>query len=266
MKRGIATADKHCGHESGLTPPDFQLPLVSDPTGFLLMRRNRLSEMQKAIYSWYKSVVKKFGPYDFHFDLGDQIDGRGEKSGSTELIMVDRKGQTEMAIRCNEEIKAKKRVMVYGTGYHTGNFEDWETLVAEGTPNTIKIGGKEQVDINGCIFDLRHKVGRSIIPHGRATPLARQALHNALWAERGVESRADFFLRGHVHYEYQTGDSTYTAMSLPGLEWSTKFGVRQVEGTVSVGVTIFDVDNNGRVKWHWEILSISEQRVQLLRI
>lgn len=265
MKRILVISDMHCGHQAGLTPPDFWFPIIDNPDTFTLRKRNQFGMLQRELWAWFEKVIDDYGPFDIMFNLGDNIDGQGPKSGGTELINTDPNIQCEIAQRCIEATNIRDIVMVYGTPYHTGNITDFENTIASNM-NARSISGHEQVDVNRLIFDLKHKVGRSSIPHGKATPIARQNLHNLLWWERGVQERASVFLRGHVHYEYVCGDRTFCAMSCPSLEWSTKFGVREAEGTVSIGIVIFEVDEKGRYEWHWKFADLKAQKAPLLQL
>jgi hypothetical protein len=64
---------------------------------------------------------------------GDAIDGRGEKSKSTELIATDQQEQCDIATECIEYVGAKSILMSRGTPYHTGKGEKWENLMANNT-------------------------------------------------------------------------------------------------------------------------------------
>lgn len=267
MKRILVISDTHCGHQAGLTPPDFWYPIIENPDSATLIKRNQIGQIQRDMWGWFTDVIKKYGPFDLLFHLGDNIDGQGHKSGGTELINSDPNIQCEIATMCIEaaNVTGSGIVMVYGTPYHTGNISDFENIVA-GNVNAKSISGHEQVDVNGCIFDLRHKVGRSSIPHGKATPLLKQALTNLLWVERGAQERASVILRGHVHYECAAGDSKCWSISCPGLEWSTKFGSREVDGIASIGVIIFEVDEKGRHAWNWLIMPLDSLKPPLLHL
>jgi len=72
--------------------------------------------------------------------------------------------------------------MVRGTAYHTGSCEDWEDMIARAVG--AKIADRMWVRVNGVVFDLRHHIGSSLLPHTRGIPLSRERLLNSLWSER----------------------------------------------------------------------------------
>ena len=53
--------------------------------------------------------------------------------------------------------------MTYGTPYHFGIGEDWEYIVAEKV-GAFKIGSQEWPEVNGVIFDFKHKVENTTVP------------------------------------------------------------------------------------------------------
>jgi hypothetical protein len=69
-----------------------------------------------------------------------------------------------------------------------------------------------------------------------------------------------------VHYECAAGDSKCWSISCPGLEWSTKFGSREVDGIASIGVIIFEVDEKGRHAWNWLIMPLDSLKPPLLHL
>lgn len=240
-KRILAASDTHCGHFSGLTPPMYWLPIDGS--------KPQVAALQRELWNWYANTLTAAGPFDAALWLGDLIDGRGERSGSTELLEVDRITQCEMAVECLKEAKAPVNVLAKGTPYHTGQAEDFEDLIAQELPGST-IGGHEWAEANGVVFDLKHKVGGSSIPHGRHTAVAKERLWNMLWAEKGYAPRADVILRGHVHYHAHCGGHDWLAMTLPALQGpGSTYGVRQCSGTVDFGFVSFEIQDDGGYTW-----------------
>jgi hypothetical protein len=218
-KRVLVMSDTHCGHVVGLTPPEYQLRDGS-----------KYNRIEQEMWGWFSREMVKYKPFDILIFNGDAIDGKGDRSGGTELLTADRKKQVEMARKVIEETMSKEVCMTYGTPYHTGKEEDWEAVLAD------KIGAKIEshgfYSINGCIFDVKHKIGSSTIPHGRFTAIAKDALWNELWSLRGQQERANIIIRSHVHYFAIAGDSYKTAFITPGLQgYGSKFGSRMCSGT-----------------------------------
>ena len=201
----------------------------------------------------------KRGPVDLLLANGDLIDGRGERSGSSELIATDRVEQTDMAIECLRKWNAKHVLLTYGTAYHTGKIEDWEDRVAERLGAGAEIAGKQQVDVGGVVFNARHHIGSSAIPHGRATASARESLWNRLLAAEGQEAKADIILRSHVHYHSFCGGPGWLAMTLPALQGAgSKYG-RRCTGAVHWGITWFETENGELKRWKAETRTLKCQ-------
>ena len=238
-KRVLVISDFHSGHNLGLTHPsdDFD-----DGTTHYLVRRT--------IWEWYAPLVKRLKP-NIVIVNGDCIDGDGKKSGGTEQLTTDRIKQCKMAVKTLKVIPGKpKFFMSYGTGYHTGNDEDFENIIADKI-GAEKIGAEDTIDVNGLLINYRHHIGRSGIPHGRHTAVAKERLWNLMWAERGEYPKADVFIRSHVHYHAFCGGPGWLAMTTAGLQgYGSKYGARVVTGTVDVGMVHFDIWS--RDKWTWE--------------
>lgn len=268
MKKGIIISDTHCGHQAGLTPPEYQYKRIPKAKDQAVKRRSHFALLQKEMWNWYEEEIKKIRPLDFLFSVGDLVDGPGKKSGGTEQISADENVQVEMAIRVLELCRAKRNniVMTYGTPYHTGTECDYEDQVASAL--NAKIGSHEWVDINGLIFDLKHKVGRSGIPHGKGTAISKEWLTGELWALMDMAPRSGVYVRAHVHYPFYVGDPSipYLAMITPGMQWSTKFGSRQAVGTVAAGFIYFEISDKGEYTWQYKIAKLPSQKVQALKL
>ena len=108
---------------------------------------------------------------------------------------------------------------------------------------------------------MKHKVGKSSIPYGQGTPLAKNAIVNELWAARGMRPDADLHLFGHIHDYNYIGNGRWCVMSGHALEWSTKYGSRQCAGSISMGVVEFVFDKGG-YRWHSHELKLPEMVVR----
>lgn len=251
MKRMLVLADLHCGHVCGLTPPSWQ---TAPPTTKGRTKRAKFADLQKEAWAWFVRETSKYRPYDMIFVNGDAIDGRGERSGSTELVTVDREEQANMAlvaIQKNMNGRKTKVALTYGTAYHTGSSEDWENRIAEDL-NAVKIGAHEWVNLDGVIFDFKHHIAGSQIPHGRHTATAREALWSALWAEQGLSPSSDVLIRSHVHYHQYCGGgfSEMLRMTTPGLQtMGGKYGARRCSGLIDYGFLVFEASKKEYVWW-----------------
>lgn len=244
----LALSDLHCGHRAGLTSPKWH---VSNATP-------NVRALQRKMWDKFADGMRELDRVDLCLVMGDCIDGRGEKSGGTELVTTDRIVQTEIAIECLRQVHAKRYIFVYGTPYHTGSETDYEGLIAK--EFNAEIHSHAWPKIDGVVFDCKHKVGASQIPHGRHTAIAREALWNREWSDG--QPRADVLLRGHVHYHQFVGDSRFLGMTLPALQAAdTKYGARQCSGTVDWGWVVFKTGKQGLESWQANVTRLVKANV-----
>jgi len=243
MKNVIVISDLHCGSQVGLTPPEYQYKDRDVDTS----KKNKYAIIQREIWNWYTQTLKKVGKVDLLIVNGDAVDGRGRKTGGTEQITTDMQEQVEIAIECIHAVKAKKIVMTYGTPYHTGDEDDYESLIAQRVG--AKIGSHEWIDADGVIFDVKHKVGSSSVPYGRHTAVSREDTWNALYHEAELSPRCHILLRSHVHYFSYCGSFGRLQITTPACQgFGTKYGSRQCSGLVDVGMLQFKCDR-GTYDW-----------------
>ena len=276
MKNVMICGDPHCGHRAGLTPPSQHNTPGKDASDAI----KTLSRAAKKLWSIFSREVKARPRPDLLVLNGDSIDGRGERSGGSELITTDRHEQAEMAAEIIRFVKPKKLMLTYGTPYHTGNNgEDYEAHVVKSV-NTDKLGNKykDQIQtelkahayfkIGGVTFDCKHKIGASGIPHGRATALMKENLWSSVWAEYKDVPRGDVFIRSHVHYHVFVGDSKKLMMTTPALQaQGSKYGARECSGMVDWGFLWFECDKGS---YSWESViptdAVKAQKVELLEL
>lgn len=257
MKRLLVMSDMHCGHFVGLTPPGWQERVGPNIPKAVAAR----GKLQRALWKWFEQAVKAVQPIDVLVVNGDAIDGKGKRSGSTELRTADLGEQAEMAAASIRTVQAEAIHMVYGTPYHVdADGEDIERYIA--TEVGASIEGHAFVEVEGVVFDCKHKVGGSQVPHGRHTAASKERLWNLIWAERKGAPRADVIIRSHVHYFQYSGGAgrpgrpnelqvTTPALQGPG----SKYGVRQCSGTVDFGFLTFDCHNGG-YSWQSHLLQV----------
>jgi hypothetical protein len=260
-KRVAIISDLHCGHKAGLTPPHWQLT-PADTTG----KRNKWVKVERALWREYDRRVKAVGPVDLLIVAGDCIDGRGPKTGGTELITTNRDEQCEMAEYCINRWQAKKIVMVYGTDYHTGEYEDYEDQIAKAV-KAAKIGAHEWVSVNGLVFDIKHFISVAEAPHTSMTPVMRDALWNQLWVASREQPDADIIIRAHVHTYQQFKTALWAGITMPALQGlGCRFGSRKCSRRVDWGFVWFDVTDKHNYVIHEEIAVIKEQLPKVIKI
>jgi len=250
-KRIVALADSHCGHRSGLTPPEWRLN-PDNP------HDRKWAALQRAQWDWFHRKITHLQPFWLLLSLGDLVDGKSERAGGRDAIRLQREEQTQMAQQIIEYIHPREKEMVYGTRYHV---RDWEDEVARMTD--AKIGAHGWPEIYGVVFDIKHKIGRSTIPHGRMTALLRSKLWNELWAARGRQPNANILLRAHVHYHMQYSDAHNFMATLPALQGvGSEYGAEQCEGLIDYGFMTFDIKPSGSWTWQSHLAELPEAAAQ----
>ena len=172
MKRFLLLADLHCGQVAGLTPPKWQVAPGEVAEATLDLRRE--------CYAWFADAVRAAGPYAAVAVIGDAVDGQGARAAGAETITPNPMDQVKMAAHVlTKAVKAARVYIVAGTPYHVGAAAQQERqlvglLQAGGI--VVEYGEHLWPEADGVIFDLKHKIGGSSIPHGRFTALARDAL------------------------------------------------------------------------------------------
>lgn len=251
-KRVVVISDLHCGHAVGLTPVSWHSTLAKSAPTFL----KELEHTRQKLWQFYFDTIKKLQPIDVLLVNGDAIDGSGTRSGGVELITSDRHQQADMAAENIKLAKAKKVIMTFGTDYHTGEQEDFEMDIARDV-KAEKISAHEWIDVNGLVFDMKHHIGSSSIPHGRHTQVSKERLWNILWADHGENPKANIIIRSHVHYHNFCGGTDWLGLTTPALQGlGTRYGKRKCSGIVDFGLTHFDVDKNGEFEWSSHILKL----------
>lgn len=240
-KRVVIISDLHCGHVLGLTPPKW-----------------KSNKNLNTVWDYYCSVLKELRPIDILIVNGDAIDGSGIKSGAVELITSDRIEQTEIAIQCLKEARAKEVMMTYGTGYHTGNAEDYEKIIAKGI-NASCIKSHLYTSVNSVIFDCKHHLDSSAVPYGRHTAIAREKVWNIMYNDYNNTPKSDIVIRSHVHYHTFCGGPKWLGITTPALQMGdSKYG-RKCTGIVDLGLVHFDVYEDKSYIWKAHILKLANR-------
>jgi hypothetical protein len=259
VKRVVIVSDFHSGHQAGLTHPDF------DACPSAAGHRRDLYNLRRQCWNFYKDKIDALKPIDALIVNGDAIEGKGSRSGGTELITSDRTEQEGMASEAIKYAEAEMIVMSFGTPYHTGDLEDWESQVAKNV-KARKIGGHDWLDVNGLIFDYRHYIGSSSVPYGRSTQISKERVWNLLWAEHGEYPKSDVIVRSHVHYFRAVIQFGWMGIVTPALQYyGTKYGTRKISGTVDFGLLSFDVEDKDNFTWAYHIWKPRRSRHHIIK-
>ncbi len=223
----LIVSDWHCGHRVGLTAPKHWPKLPADAPRHL----RKESDLRRTLWKWFIKEVRAVGAIDRVIENGDAIEGKGDKSGGTELLTSDRGEQVDMAADIFEAIGCPAIYMTFGTPYHAGKEEDWESVLAKHDKvKAKKIEGEGHYDVNGLKVAAKHYIGNSSSPVSSATAMTAAHIKQLLWAEYGQQPHANLIIRSHIHRCY--------GVSEPGLNWQgwvtpglqglgSKYGIRQ---------------------------------------
>lgn len=235
-KKILVVSDLHGGHMCSITPPEFWVNERSNKEFYSIQRES---------WEWFSDKVKSIGKVDAVVANGDLIEGKGYRSGATEMITTDLIKQTEIAIRVLEEIKFDKFYATMGTASHSSEFgEDFESLVADRFKGIIK--DHLFLDVNGCILDIKHDVPGSSLLSGRTTAVIKAWEWACKQADNGTAPRPDVILRSHVHFSMMATDNkNFIAMTTPALQSAaSKYGKRKCQGITDFGFIEIDIPAN----------------------
>lgn len=231
--RVLLAGDFHCGHMAGLTPKGYQIPENHPSYG-------NFAEFERETWNFFEKTIMSLEPFSHAIFNGDLIDGSGKKSKGTELITTDRNIQVDMAVKVIETVNAGVNVISFGTPYHTGEGEDFETIIAERT-NAV-LNAENLLDIGGVIFNAKHNTNGTSTPYGAGTPLLKDALWSDLWSQLENNPTADIVVRSHTHTFLSIKDGFRTAIILPALQGAmTKFGTKRCSKVVHWGFAYADI-------------------------
>lgn len=239
MKRIIGLSDMHCGHITGIVPPEYMIDKKLSPS---------IHDHQKEVWSKLSIIANTHNKLRSNGTIkklivvcnGDAIQGKKHEGwiGSYEI-------QVEMAIKALSLFHADQYVFTRGTPAHTGKDEDYENFIAKHFDASIR--NEQYLTCQGkkksLRFYFRHNVGRSVLPHGKFTPLARKAVEAVMKGMEGSTPKPSILGFGHVHYFARVDDVNYTAYAMPALQTNTEFGQKMCEGIVHWGVLWWDESN-----------------------
>lgn len=258
-RRVVAIADLHCGHVSGLTPPEWWFGLAGGTE-----QRMQWAEVQRELWREYMSLVTAHRGPDLLIVNGDLIDGTGEKSGGTEHVTVDLYEQASMACRAIEEWQAQRVVITYGTRYHTAHDgQDMEKFIARQCG--AEVHSHPFLNVDGVIFDVKHHTTGGQLPHTRASVLGKEWLWNVMWGLKDEQPQGHVYLRAHLHFFCAVSDSMRLAILQPALQAAmTKFGARYCRGTVDWGILTFTIQDGKLVSWEPHLVALAANRTEAI--
>ena len=240
MHRIIVESDYHSGHLLGLTPPEWW----SD--------YNR--EWARALWDARKAFLDQLPRVDDHVINGDAIDGPGKKDTAAHLT-TDIIDQVQMAEQAALMVRARRRWVVKGTGFHTDSGGNLERPFATAIGTTAE--DELRLEIHGRKIHLRHVVGRSDIPYGQYTQLGKDMINDLLQGEFEGYPGADLLIRSHVHYCTRVGVADAVrglmreAITTPALQLraplQSEYTRKLRTWLYHVGLLLIEIDKTGEV-------------------
>lgn len=237
----LLISDNHAGHRHSLVAPgDDHRADPETPYGAL---QAKIWTAYLGLLGSAREFVRELtGTYPHRgIHLGDAIDGKGERSGGTEQLEMDRTKQAKLAVPLFEATGCDEWACVYGTGYHAGLTEDFEDLVVEGLRAVgmkAVIASQIHVHLDGLTIHGKHHVGGSSIPHGIHTASAREREMHLQWERDMGWPAAELTIRGHTHRCHDEGTPRVRSFVCPALiPPHTKYGGRRCFSPVDFGVT-----------------------------
>jgi hypothetical protein len=237
----VIVADLHCGSRAGLT---------SEP-------QNRTQEI--LLEKWEENI-DAWGRPDILIVNGDAVEGKGKPNPT--LTQHDGILQAQDSFKLLKMWDAKTYLFSYGTNFHTANKgggEDWEYLICslmnEWKPGCAQIRDYwGQIEVGKTVLYAKHKVDRSSVPHGKATPVLREAYWGQILSMTGeTEKKADIYIFSHVHYFLKIEDDLAATIITPAWQArGSKYGNRKCSATnISLGSVRLRILPS-RKKWYFE--------------
>lgn len=254
VKTIVFISDLHCGSVYGITPEEH------------FSHYDNYRELQEETWNKYCAIADRWVNPDVLIVNGDCIEGAQTKQGGAELITPDRNVQSDMAVIAINKFRAKNIFMTFGTRYHCSEqAEDFEYVIANKL--NAKIEGRLFLEVEGMTFDIRHKVGSSSIPHGRATSLLRENMWNLIKESEDIGPKVDVIVRSHVHYHIWIEDGKRVMFTTPALQLARgRYGSRECSGKIHWGAIRLTVDNGEIIRKEVNLCSVEGNKPQILKV
>jgi hypothetical protein len=250
----VFIADLHSGSLNGINP---------EP---------RNSYQDELLKRYQDAILWTGPPPDVVVAVGDVTEGvdprwlpeLGDEGGETKLVK-----QFAPAAKLLSMWKAKEEyIIVTGTKAHSGvgsqNFEPavataLERTVFEQTGDLPKVSVRRKLKttINDWfLLEARHFIGRSVIPHGRATAPLRSQMWNVMnaairsYEEEKPAHYPQLIVFGHTHYYMYAENAWGSTMILPC--WKAAgdaYGDELMDGHIDLGIVKVIVGPSKEVGW-----------------
>lgn len=206
------------------------------------------SDLQKAFLKEWRDMIRRLdgvGGVDICICNGDLVEGYNRFENGLGNWTNDIDVQVNTAVRLLKMIGAKQYYGSQGSPYHTGLNASADQLVVE------RLGGKYSTDfylkVNKLRFYVRHEIGYSGVPHGRATSLSRDLINTKLNSD--IYGDVDVHLYAHTHYSQAVINYGKLGVIVPGWKARDEFIRRKSSGPFDCGYAVFFVNDDGTYTW-----------------
>lgn len=243
LKTVLVVNDLHVGSYESIMPSAV---VLSSDNGQKLMLNQ--SNLQKFFMKQWQDMIGRLnaiGGVDICICNGDLVEGVNKFEHGLGNWTNDVGMQVDTAVRLLRMIGAKEYYGSQGSPYHTGLNTSADRLVME------RLLGHFSTDfylsVNGLRFYVRHDIGYSGVPHGRATSLNRDIINTKL--NEDIYGNVDVHLYGHTHYSQAVLNFGKLAVNVPGWKARDEFIRRKSTGPFDCGYAVFFVNDDGSYTW-----------------
>lgn len=201
------------------------------------------------------------------FDFSKLGSIRTSYKEKTKIISIEPIGRKIVwGLSTSSKTYVSEGFLSHNTAYHASSqAEDFEYTIAQKLGAVIE--GRLYLNIEGVVFDIRHKIGTSTIPHGRATALLKEIMWDLIEQANEVGPKVKVIVRSHAHYHIWIETADQIAFITPGLQLKRgRFGSRECSGEIHWGAIRLTVDKGAVVCKEKDILKLNANRPKVLKV
>lgn len=236
----VVIGDLHCGHKVGLNE------------NIITPKHPLYNPYLPWCYNTYLNFTKENKNPDLLVVLGDPCDGSATKNKGKELLFTDVDEQASMAARLIKKFKAKKTIIIVGSGYHEGHGQSLSKQLSKELINATFKEYQYTLKIGNEIINFRHDAGLTY-----ASLLKEMENYAVAYSTNNYKHKPTINVRAHGHrYRHieQTGMKSYI---IPAWEYLTDFmNKSSFKGFPDIGGMIITYDNKTK-KVNIEIKTIT---------
>jgi len=234
MRKHLFLADTHVGSKFGLWPQGFKIPDFGElPLGI----------NQQILWNYWSRLiweVSMIGKLDSVTLVGDLIEGKGQRSEGTEVIVTDPLTQARAAVELFKPLRklCDKIFIIRGTVYHDqvgGRATEYigEQLNAEKNPlDGTRSWWELTLDLGGDHYaHVAHHGGHPYVY--RSTVAEREGFFMTISADKfdlPPDKNWNLIVRAHTHFFIHIEHPTLHIVYLPAWQLKTPYMIRKGPG------------------------------------